>query len=92
MDTVEADTPSIGIYFVRFMTGDPNYPSYGTRLPIIQAWRYAGYYALPTGQYVGMLWAQSGTNNAWNDYLPGYGPQIPDPYPVSTLWWNRYPC
>lgn len=92
MDTVMSDTPSMGTYFVRFMTGSSAYPSYGTKLPVGMAWRYAGYYALPAGQYVGMLWAQQGTSNAWNDYLPGYGPVIPDPNTPSTLWWTRYPC
>jgi hypothetical protein len=92
MDTVEADTPSIGLYFVRFMTGDPAYPSYGTKLPVAQAWRYAGYYALPAGQYVAILGCRGTGGDTWNDYLPGYGPVTADNNSPSQLWWIRYPC
>lgn len=92
MDTTMSDTPDIGKYFVQFMTGDPAYPSYGTKLTICQAWRQAGYYALPAGQYVAILGATKGGDDSWNDYLPGYGTQIADPYPPSAIWWIRYPC
>lgn len=92
MDTVMSDTPNQGAYFARFMTGDWNYPSWGARLPVREAWRQAAWWALPAGQYCAILGASRTGADTWNEYLDGYGPVVADPTPPSWLWYVRYPC
>ena len=92
MHTVMSDTPDAGTYFVRLMTGDAAYPAFGTKYTIKEAWRLACWNALPAGQYCAMLGAAGSGGDSWNDYLPGYGSQVPDPYPISYLWYIKYNC
>jgi hypothetical protein len=90
MDTSMADTPYQGLYFARFMTGDPNYPSYGQKLTILQAWRQAAWWSLPSDEYCAGMGVNA-PNSTINDYLPGFGAQAADSIPTQ-LWYVRYPC
>jgi hypothetical protein len=92
MDTTMSDTTDAGKFFVQFMTGDSAWPSSGSKKTIQEAWRWACWWALPSNQYCAILGAAGSGGDAWNDYLPGYGSQVPDPYPISYLWYIRYPC
>jgi hypothetical protein len=92
MHTSMSDTPDQGTYFVRYMTGDLNYPSYGAKLTIVQAWRQAAWWSLPSAQYCAILGAVGPGGDTWYDYLPGYGSQVADPNPPTSLWYVKYAC